>query len=92
MNIENKLFTVKRKKYIGGSHITAQEGTCRECIKHVCVRICPAEVYEWNETEKKLTINYENCLECGTCRVACEMENINWTNPAGGTGIEYTNS
>ena len=91
MNLEEKLFTVKRK-HIKESHITVTEGVCAECLKHICCRICPAGVYEWDEKKEILTINYENCLECGTCQVACEMDNIVWTNPPGGTGIAYRNS
>ncbi|MEK6545549.1 MAG: ferredoxin family protein, partial [Nitrospinota bacterium] len=29
----------------------------------------------------------EGCLECGTCRIACEF--IEWRNPKGGYGVCY---
>ena len=37
----------------------------------------------------KIIIGYENCLECGTCRLACPYENISWKYPRGGFGVKY---
>jgi len=86
--LEDKLFTVRRKEY-KDSHIKVRPHLCKNCLTHICVHICPAGVYEWNEAKRELDIRYENCLECGTCRVACEMQSIEWSNPIGGTGVAY---
>ena len=91
LSLEDKLFLVKRKEY-KESHIKLDPELCKECSRHICTRICPAEVYVWNESENKVNIRYENCLECGTCAVACEMQNIEWSNPLGGAGIIYKDS
>ncbi len=89
--LEEKLFTVCRKEY-RGSHIKVDKRLCGECLSRICTHICPAGVYEWDERAEEVKIQYENCLECGTCRVACEMHNIDWTLPPGGAGIAYRNS
>jgi ferredoxin like protein len=52
------------------------------------VRICPAGCYSENEkTEVMLTI--DGCLECGTCRLACGMDVLDWNYPEGGTGVQF---
>jgi len=88
MNLEDKLFTVSRNEY-KSSHIEVNPRLCDTCLTRICTRICPAEVYTWNKEKGELDIQYENCLECGTCRVACEMQNIEWSNPVGGAGVIY---
>jgi len=89
VSLDDKLYTVRRKS-LKESHITLNEQLCKECPKRVCTYICPAEVYVWNETESRIDIRYENCLECGACRVVCD--GIEWSNPAWGAGIAYKNS
>lgn len=91
VNIEKKLSTLHRVHY-KDSHISLNPDICRQCSSRICVRICPANVYTWDEKEEKIDITYENCLECGTCMVACEMQNIEWVNPPGGAGIVYRQS
>ena len=90
-NLEDKLFTVRRKEY-KSSHIKLDPQLCEECSSRICTRICPAEVYEWDGVEGRVKIRYENCLECGSCWIACEMQSIEWSNPVGGRGIIYKNS
>jgi ferredoxin like protein len=89
--LEEKLFTVRRKD-LRESHIKLNPRFCVECSGRSCTYICPAEVYVWDEAEKKIDVRYENCLECGTCDVACEMNAIEWSNPVWGEGISYKRS
>jgi len=89
VNVDDKLFTVRRKP-LKDSHINVDAKLCNDCLNRVCTYICPAEVYLWNKEENRIDIRYENCLECGACRVACE--NIDWSNPIWGAGIVYKNS
>ena len=49
--------------------------------------ICPAKVYTLNEKDE-VVVSFENCLECGTCRVAAP-EAVEWEHPQGGHGIVY---
>ena len=91
LSLEDKLFTVRRRQY-NESHINVNVELCRDCSSRICTRVCPAEVYVWNGEKHGVDVQYENCLECGTCRIACEMDAIEWTNPPGGMGIVYENS
>ena len=38
----------------------------------------------------RVLFSYEGCVECGTCRIVCnEFDNVEWTYPRGGYGIQY---
>jgi ferredoxin like protein len=37
----------------------------------------------------RISINYEGCLECGSCRIGCPHLNIEWRFPTGGYGIRH---
>ncbi len=53
---------------------------------------CPAGVYEVISDEqgnKKLQINFQNCLHCKTCDIKDPTQNIEWTAPEGGDGPNY---
>lgn len=87
-NIDDKLFKVK---YVpdNESHLKPDEKQCANCCSKVCTFICPAKVYEWDEENQKLIVGYENCLECGACRIACEKKCIDWTYPKGTKGVTF---
>lgn len=88
-SLDDKLYKVK---YVTDSecHLNPDESKCLQCIEKICTIICPANVYNYNESEKKLTVSYEKCLECGACRIACR--HINWKYPRSGKGVVYKNS
>ena len=88
MNIDDKLSKVK---YVTdeASHLKVNTELCKNCKSKTCTFVCPACVYEWNEEENKLIVNYENCLECGACRIACEKKCIEWHYPKGTCGVTY---
>lgn len=53
------------------------------------VRVCPAALYKIDEQGNQ-SFDYAGCLECGTCRIACEETIISkWENPAATMGVEY---
>jgi electron-transferring-flavoprotein dehydrogenase len=56
-----------------------------------CQRFCPAAVYELvgSGTEKRLQINFSNCVHCKTCDVADPYAQITWTVPADNGGPRY---
>lgn len=89
VSLDDKLFTVRRKS-LKASHIRLDGRLCKDCLRRICTYVCPAEVYVWNGAESRIDIRYENCLECGACRVACD--GIEWSNPMWGAGISYKNS
>ena len=74
------------------SHLIPENTLCKKCTNRVCEFICPAKVYEWDETKQKLQVRFENCLECGACRIACPFDAIDWRYPKAGKGITFKNS
>ena len=88
INLEDKLGLVKTKSD-KESHISINVALCEQCDKKVCINICPAKTYE--EINGQLKASFENCLECGSCRIACEKEAIDWQNPRGGFGVTFLN-
>ncbi len=86
MKVEDKLalnkFEIDREV-----HILLDEGLCQKCDLKLCLYVCPAECYTLREDH--VTFSYEGCLECGSCRIACDREAIRWVYPRGGSGICY---
>lgn len=87
-NVDDKLFKVK---FVSDdeSHLNPDQTKCLVCDSKVCTYICPAHVYEWDEESKKLIVGYENCLECGACRIVCEKKCIDWRYPKGTRGVTF---
>ncbi|MBK8048796.1 MAG: 4Fe-4S dicluster domain-containing protein [Anaerolineales bacterium] len=72
------------------SHIQVDQSRCQRCQLQPCLTVCPAAVYV--VTEGEVTARYENCLECGTCQIACDSGGaggITWRPPRGGFGIAF---
>ena len=88
MNIDKKVYTLKYSPDTQ-SHLKPDKEQCRLCVSRNCTYICPAGVYEWNEEKQELIINYENCLECGACRIACERKCLGWQYPKGTKGVTF---
>lgn len=72
-------------------HLTIPEpATCLTCELKPCIRVCPAQVYTWEEN--RIHIRYENCLELGACNIACQQigkKALVWEFPRGGKGVSY---
>ena len=50
---------------------------------------CPAALYKVDGDGAK-SFDYAGCLECGTCRIACEGTIVKkWVNPGPTMGVEY---
>ena len=90
-NIDDLLSTIKYKPDTI-SHLIPANDLCKSCQNRVCERICPAKVYEWDEKSQKLQVTFENCLECGACRICCPYNAIDWNYPRANKGITYKNS
>jgi ferredoxin like protein len=86
ISMEDRLFLVQRN-FDKKSHITVdQEAFRKDPIKPVLF-LCPAKVFILNESTGECLVNFENCLECGTCQVASRY--VRWTNPNSGFGVTY---
>lgn len=88
MQIDKKLYTLKYCPD-NQSHLIPKQTDCKTCKSKNCTYICPAHVYEWDEETETLVINYENCLECGACRIACEKKSLGWQYPKGTKGVTF---
>lgn len=86
--IDEKLATLR---FIcdNNSHIKVDIEKCKKCETKNCLYFCPACVYSIENDDKIPSINYENCLECGTCRLSCPYDAIEWNNPKGSCGVRY---
>ncbi|WP_165247837.1 ferredoxin family protein [Adlercreutzia sp. ZJ141] len=53
------------------------------------VRVCPAALYKVDSDGHK-SFDYAGCLECGTCRIACEGTIVSkWEQPGPTMGVQY---
>ena len=84
--IDEKLALLKYKSDTK-SHIEVDNTICSLCKTKDCLNVCPARVY--TEENGEIKVNYENCLECGACSVACPKKSIKWSYPKSGCGVIY---
>lgn len=90
LSIKDKLYKDRFKPDKVSHLIIKDPEVClRHCAEKWCTRFCPAEVYEWEEEQKRILVAYEGCVECGTCRIGCPFLNIEWHNPRGGFGVVW---
>ncbi|MCK4388589.1 MAG: ferredoxin family protein [Dehalococcoidia bacterium] len=68
-------------------HVSIREDICKKCDEHYCLFACPADCFKL--TEDHITFSYEGCLECGSCKIVCDKDAIDWTLPRAGFGICY---
>jgi len=87
MKIEDKL-AVNKFDIDKEVHIQLKEEACQDCDVHSCLYACPSDCFKLTEDER-ITFAYEGCLECGSCRIICDKDAIEWTLPRAGFGICY---
>ncbi|QGA53110.1 4Fe-4S dicluster domain-containing protein [Sulfolobus sp. E5-1-F] len=90
MRVEEKLYTLRYKKDEQPHLAIIDPNKCLKCeevngVPQPCISVCPANVYSW--INQRIVISYENCVECGACRIACPYSNISWKYPRYGLGI-----
>ena len=88
MNVEAKLglnvFKINTEPHILIDHEICQ----RECRIQACLFVCPADLYS-TSPEGQIQVNYEGCLECGACFIACTTDALTWQYPSAGFGVQY---
>lgn len=90
-SIQDKLANIKYN-CDSTSHLILDKEKCLVCKEKVCTFICPANVYEQDSITGNINVQYENCLECGACRIACPKEAIEWKYPKATYGVVFKNS
>lgn len=85
-SIEDKL-AVNKYDIDSDVHIKINDAICQICNSHYCLYACPADCYKL--LEGHITFSYEGCLECGSCRIACDKGAVDWLLPRPGFGICY---
>ncbi len=87
LSIDDRLALVQRN--VGRvSHIEVNQEKFKLSKEKTALFICPAKVYDLKEETGECIVNFENCLECGTCNVSCS-EYVKWKNPSGVFGVAY---
>lgn len=84
--IEEKLYITKFRPNIE-SHIKINNDICITCKGKECIKFCPSNVFAWSTIEEELIVGYENCLECGACKMGCPYEAIEYSHPKAGYGV-----
>lgn len=73
-----------------GDFISYDREKCNGC--GLCAMVCSFNLWAVKQGKAKLAVRYQElCLECGACEEVCEPGAIDFSYPAGGTGvvIEY---
>ncbi len=88
MTVLQKLGFDKYELDEGHPHITVHEEVCREkCPDLACLYVCPAAVY--SQVNGVIVADWAGCVECGTCKVSCPTDALDWVYPRGGFGVVY---
>lgn len=73
-----------------GDFIKYDREKCNGC--GLCALVCSFNIWAVKQGKAKLAVRYQDlCVECGACEEVCEPGAIDFSYPAGGTGvvIEY---
>ena len=70
------------------AHIELRQELCQRCSSRPCLWACPANLYEVRD-DGRVHLDFEGCLECGTCRLVCPEGALRWDYPRGGFGVRY---
>ena len=87
MNLNEKLHRIRYRINPGRPHIKPDPRACAECMQKACIYVCPVENYVLED--EVLVFKWEDCLECGACRVVCPSPALQWDYPDGAFGISY---
>lgn len=71
------------------NHLHVDQSKCIECKDKPCTFTCPVDDYVWDPDQKRLTVYYEGCVECGACVVVCPYHNIKLDYPPAGRGVNF---
>ena len=89
LTLEEKIYLVRIRKHRLSHLVISDQRVCRDCEERPCIPACPVGTYSWEQERGEVNVAYENCFECGTCRIVCPYDNILWSYPPGGFGVEF---
>lgn len=93
LNVEEKLFQNRYRVDAGRPHIRITDpAKCADCATLACTVCCPAGCWraeEGADLKARIDLVVDGCLECGTCRLVCSADNVDWNYPRGGFGILF---
>lgn len=69
-------------------HININPGFEKDPRLRAAIYVCPAGLYSMNQ-QGEVELDIDGCLECGTCRIACGTEVLDWSYPVGETGVQF---
>jgi len=69
-------------------HITIKAGMEKDPRLKKAILVCPAGLYSEN-AHGEVELSIDGCLECGTCRIACGVEVLEWHYPNSGCGVQF---
>lgn len=74
---------------VGGPfHISIREGHESDEALSRAIQVCPAGLYS-KDDGGIYHVSEDGCLECGSCRIACGEEILDWNFPDGGVGVQF---
>ncbi len=88
MKIEEKI-ALLRNKPEQSSHIEIDPSICRQCDDKICLKVCPAHLYELDAVSGQVKVEHTGCLECATCWLVCSRGALKWRYPNGSFGVCY---
>ena len=89
LSFEDLIGTVDFRVDPERAHITVDGDACHGCTTRACVVACPANLFV-PTSDGGILFNYEQCFECGTCYMVCNIEGaISWSYPTGGHGVVF---
>jgi ferredoxin like protein len=69
-------------------HIKIKPGAEKDERLRQVVNACPAGLYSVNE-DGAVVLDIDGCLECGTCRIVCGPDLLEWDYPEAGAGVQF---
>ncbi len=71
-----------------GDFISIDNEKCNNCGR--CLVICIKNLWKKKDGKIYIVPEYKSkCVECGSCALVCEPGAIDFSYPAGGTGVVY---
>ncbi len=82
------LFEMLKEKPVSRPRIHVENGLnfltfpnrCRHCDPAPCMQVCPADALYRNEANDSVLINYNKCIGCEACAIACPFGIIEFHN------------